>query len=385
MFNKRVLMAVGLVSGMLVGNNVVQAQDRQGTSIFVAPTYYMFGDSDISDTAGVAAGIGYKFSQHWGIEGSYIDLGETDLDLLGGTNLDLDIKGVRADLMYYFRESANRALPYLAFGAGNFDVDNDLPGIDSDDQTVLNIGVGVKKFITDNLSIRGDMRALRNVDESNTDLAFMLGLDYSFGKGAAGSGKSTKYAAVPDSDSDQDGVRDSQDACPNTPVGESVDASGCPVDSDRDGVADSQDQCTETPRGARVDEQGCQYIIKETVSVELEVLFDTDTAMVKSQYFPEIKKVAEFMTMFPSLKAVIEGHTDSRGADDYNDRLSQRRADAVLRVLVDEYGIDEDRIIAVGYGESKPRADNHGEAGWQQNRRVMAVLKAEVEKKATAD
>lgn len=385
MINKRVLMAVGLVSGMLVGNNVVQAQDRQGASIFVAPTYYMFGDNDISDTAGVAAGIGYKFSQHWGIEGSYIDLGETDLDLLGGTNLDLDIKGVRADLMYYFRESANRTLPYLAFGAGNFDVDNDLSGVDSDDQTVLNIGVGVKKYITDNLSIRGDMRALRNVDESNTDLAFMLGLDYSFGKGVTGSGKSTKYAEAADSDSDQDGVRDSQDACPNTPVGESVDVSGCPVDTDGDGVIDSQDQCNETPRGARVDEQGCQYIIKETVSVELEVLFDTDTAMVKPQYFPEIKKVAEFMTMFPSLKAVIEGHTDSRGADDYNDRLSQRRADAVLRVLVDEYGINEDRIIAVGYGENKPRADNQNEAGWQQNRRVMAVLNAEVEKKAYSD
>ena len=212
----------------------------------------------------------------------------------------------------------------------------------------------------------------------------MLGLDYSFGKAGKSSSKASQYAVANElnADSDGDGVNDSRDRCPNTPAGETVDASGCPMDGDGDGVADRQDRCPETPAGARVDEQGCQYIIKETVSVELEVLFDTDTAMVKPQFFAEIKEVADFMTMFPSLKAVIEGHTDSRGSEDYNDRLSQRRADAVQRVLVDEYGINEDRVIAVGYGESKPRADNRGESGWQQNRRVVAVLKTVVEKTA---
>ncbi len=384
MLNKRKSLAVGLLLLACAGLNSVYADNRQGVSVFVAPTYYMFGDNDISDTGGVAAGIGYKFSQHWGIEGTYIDLGETDLDLFAGSDLDLDIKGYRADLLYYFKETSSRALPYLAFGAGNFDVDNNLAGVSSDDQTLLNVGVGVKKYITDNLSLRGDMRALRNVDESSTDLALMLGLDYSFGKAGKSSSKASQYAVANElnADSDGDGVNDSRDRCPNTPAGETVDASGCPMDGDGDGVADRQDRCPETPAGARVDEQGCQYIIKETVSVELEVLFDTDTAMVKPQFFAEIKEVADFMTMFPSLKAVIEGHTDSRGSEDYNDRLSQRRADAVQRVLVDEYGINEDRVIAVGYGESKPRADNRGESGWQQNRRVVAVLKTVVEKTA---
>ena len=384
MLNKRKSLAVGLLLLACAGLNSVYADNRQGVSVFVAPTYYMFGDNDISDTGGVAAGIGYKFSQHWGIEGTYIDLGETDLDLFAGSDLDLDIKGYRADLLYYFKETSSRALPYLAFGAGNFDVDNNLAGVSSDDQTLLNVGVGVKKYITDNLSLRGDMRALRNVDESSTDLALMLGLDYSFGKAGKSSSKASQYAVANElnADSDGDGVNDSRDRCPNTPAGETVDASGCPMDGDGDGVVDRQDRCPETPAGARVDEQGCQYIIKETVSVELEVLFDTDTAMVKPQFFAEIKEVADFMTMFPSLKAVIEGHTDSRGSEDYNDRLSQRRADAVQRVLVDEYGINEDRVIAVGYGESKPRADNRGESGWQQNRRVVAVLKTVVEKTA---
>ncbi len=384
MLNKRKSLVAGLLLSACAGFNSAYADDREGVSVFVAPTYYMFGDNDISDTGGVAAGIGYKFSQHWGIEGTYIDLGETDLDVFAGSDLDLDIKGYRADLLYYFKETSSRALPYLAFGAGNFDVDSNLAGVGSDDQTLLNVGVGVKKYITDNLSLRGDMRALRNVDESSTDLALMLGLDYSFGKAGKSSSKASQYAAANelDADSDGDGVNDSQDRCPNTPAGETVDASGCPMDGDGDGVADRQDKCPETPAGARVDEQGCQYIIKETVSVELEVLFDTDTAMVKPQFFAEIKEVADFMTMFPSLKAVIEGHTDSRGAEDYNDRLSQRRADAVQRVLVEEYGINQDRVIAVGYGESKPRADNRGEMGWQQNRRVVAVLKTVVEKKA---
>ena len=149
MLNKRKSLAVGLLLLACAGLNSVYADNRQGVSVFVAPTYYMFGDNDISDTGGVAAGIGYKFSQHWGIEGTYIDLGETDLDLFAGSDLDLDIKGYRADLLYYFKETSSRALPYLAFGAGNFDVDSNLAGVSSDDQTLLNVGVGVKKYITE--------------------------------------------------------------------------------------------------------------------------------------------------------------------------------------------------------------------------------------------
>ncbi|MCB1662243.1 MAG: OmpA family protein [Pseudomonadales bacterium] len=374
---KRISALIGISALSLITANAAFADEGTGLNIFGGATHYLFGDNDISDTSGGVLGLGYKFSEHWGIEGTYIDLGNTEMDLIGGGDVDFDISGYRADLLYHFSETASGVVPYLAFGAGEFDIDPDLAGVSSDDQTFVNFGGGFKKYITDNLAFRGDLRAIRNTSESSTDLAMMVGLDYFFGS----RGKKAAPVAAP-LDSDGDGVYDDQDRCPNTPAGVAVDSNGCPLDSDGDGVYDYKDKCPNTPAGARVDEDGCQYVIKETVSVELEVLFDLNKAVVKPAFYEEIKNVGEFMKLFPSTNATIEGHTDSTGDDDYNQGLSERRANAVRQVLIDQHGVDASRIKAVGYGESQPRADNDTKDGRQQNRRVMAVIKTEVEKPA---
>ena len=365
---KRISALIGISALSLITANAAFADEGTGLNIFGGATHYLFGDNDISDTSGGVLGLGYKFSEHWGIEGTYIDLGNTEMDLIGGGDVDFDISGYRADLLYHFSETASGVVPYLAFGAGEFDIDPDLAGVSSDDQTFVNFGGGFKKYITDNLAFRGDLRAIRNTSESSTDLAMMVGLDYFFGS----RGKKAAPVAAP-LDSDGDGVYDDQDRCPNTPAGVAVDSNGCPLDSDGDGVYDYKDKCPNTPAGARVDEDGCQYVIKETVSVELEVLFDLNKAVVKPAFYEEIKNVGEFMKLFPSTNATIEGHTDSTGDDDYNQGLSERRANAVRQVLIDQHGVDASRIKAVGYGESQPRADNDTKDGRQQNRRVMAV------------
>ena len=69
----------------------------------------------------------------------------------------------------------------------------------------------------------------------------------------------------------------------------------------------------------------------------------------------------------------IEGHTDSRGSDAYNQKLSQRRAQSVIRYLAASFGIEEDRLLAVGKGEGEPLADNGTDSGRQKNRRVQIV------------
>jgi len=374
---KNIPMLAGAMALALSGAQNVAAEDGTGLNIFAGPTYQMFGDNDLDDTAGGVIGLGYKFAKHWGVEATYIHLSETDYDTPGG-DVDLDIDGYRADLLYYFNEKSNGVLPYLVFGGGEYDADIDQPGAGSDDQSFYNVGAGVKKYFHNNLALRGDIRAIRNTSESNTDLAFTVALDYFFGQ----RGSTTKVAAGP-ADSDGDGVYDDRDQCPNTPLGVSVDSVGCPLDSDGDGVYDYKDQCPNTPAGARVDEKGCQYVIEETVSVELEVLFDTDKAAVKPKFMEEMKNVAEFMKLFPDTEVTVEGHTDSRGDADYNQRLSQRRADAVRQVLIEKYGVAADRVNAIGYGETQPRASNETPEGMQQNRRVMAEIKTKVEKKAT--
>jgi len=112
------------------------------------------------------------------------------------------------------------------------------------------------------------------------------------------------------------------------------------------------------------------------VRVELDVKFDFDRDVVKQDSYGDIQNLADFMKEYGQTTTVLEGHTDSVGTDAYNQRLSERRANAVRKVLVDEYGVGGDRVNAVGYGESRPVADNATEEGRAINRRVEAEVEA---------
>ena len=112
------------------------------------------------------------------------------------------------------------------------------------------------------------------------------------------------------------------------------------------------------------------------VTIALNVEFDTDKAVVKDKYRNEIKKVADFMKTYPNTTAVIEGHTDNVDTAEYNQKLSDVRANSVRQYLIDNFGIKASRLTAVGYGLTKPIASNNTEEGRQKNRRVQAVIKA---------
>lgn len=111
-------------------------------------------------------------------------------------------------------------------------------------------------------------------------------------------------------------------------------------------------------------------------SIELKVLFDTNKSEVKPQYYPEVQRVADYMKQYPKTTATIEGHTDNRASDSYNLALSQRRVDAVKKVLIDHFGIPANRLNSIGYGKTRPIASNDTAEGRQQNRRVVAVFES---------
>lgn len=119
---------------------------------------------------------------------------------------------------------------------------------------------------------------------------------------------------------------------------------------------------------------------KETTKVQIEqpinveILFDFDSANIQPNYYPHLESVAAFMQQHPNVRAMIEGHTDSRGPAAYNKGLSARRADAVKQMLVTKFGIDVQRLSSVGYGESQPVSSNATAEGRQQNRRVIATV-----------
>jgi outer membrane protein OmpA-like peptidoglycan-associated protein len=106
------------------------------------------------------------------------------------------------------------------------------------------------------------------------------------------------------------------------------------------------------------------------------VLFDTASATLKPGANDALNRVAQFLQSQPNVKLRIEGHTDSRGSDSYNDALSQRRAEAVARALVSR-GVDSARIQAVGRGMQLPVASNDTAEGRQQNRRVELIFSNE--------
>ncbi len=168
-------------------------------------------------------------------------------------------------------------------------------------------------------------------------------------------------------DSDGDGVADYLDKCPNTPKGAPVDSKGCPLDSDGDGVYDYLDKCPDTLKGVSVDEKGCP------ISFNLNIEFDFNKADIRPIYHSNLKAAAGFIKKYPAQQILVAGHTDSKGTDQYNQALSQRRADSVRKYLIEQFGISADKLVAKGYGESRPIDTNETDAGRQKNRRVEVV------------
>lgn len=158
-----------------------------------------------------------------------------------------------------------------------------------------------------------------------------------------------------------------------------------PADSDGDGIVDADDQCPGTPAGQKVTAYGCAQT--EKLEIALNVQFASGKSEIDAKFTADLEKFAAFMTKHPETKAEIAGHTDNTGSEKMNTRISQKRADAVKKYLVDTLKVDQTRITAKGYGPSQPTADNTTPEGREKNRRVVANVKTEavVIKEATKE
>lgn len=110
-----------------------------------------------------------------------------------------------------------------------------------------------------------------------------------------------------------------------------------------------------------------------SVTFKGDFLFDVDSSAVQPGAYSEIDRIARVFTQYPDTKIRIEGHTDSTGSEEYNLHLSQRRAEAVKQLLASKI-VYPDRMTAIGYGESRPRAGNDTPYGRQLNRRVEIYI-----------
>ncbi|MDF7813371.1 OmpA family protein [Hymenobacter sp. YC55] len=173
-------------------------------------------------------------------------------------------------------------------------------------------------------------------------------------------------------DADGDGVADKNDKCPDTPAGTQVDATGCPlvVDADGDGVPDAQDTCPNTPAGTRVDANGCPLTIDPAVQkLEQPIRFQTNSTVITTSSYPKLNKMIQALKDHPEYSIRVIGHADSRGTDEYNQALSERRAASVKRYFTGKQ-VDPTRVVTEGRGESEPAAPNTSKKNMSQNRRV---------------
>lgn len=146
-------------------------------------------------------------------------------------------------------------------------------------------------------------------------------------------------------------------------------------DTDGDGVKDSKDYCPQTPLGASVDKNGCPLVMA------LDLKFDFDKATIsEKESIDNVKKLSDFMNKYPAYHANIVGHTDSKGSAAYNQKLSLKRA-AVVKKLIVKDGVKASRLSFEGRGESEPLFENINPFNRHKNRRTEVELTLPVEVK----
>lgn len=294
--------------------------------------------------------LGLRFGTY--VEDKFFDILEFGFERVNSADYenstsDTNINRFFVDIIKEYDINKDTALYALA-GMGFENIRN--PLFENEDDGFVQYGLGVKHWLNENFALKAEARHAITF-EGNNNLFYTLGFVIPFGK---------KEAPMP--------VVQEEKAEPAPVVVEPKQEEPKVVennDHDNDGVLNAEDKCPNTPAGVVVSEDGCVKLIR------LNVNFDFDKFAVKSAEMVKINQVIEFMKAHSDYSVVLDGHTDSKGSEAYNEKLAQKRADAVAAVLV-KNGIAQEKITANSFGELKPVATNDTEDGRAQNRRVDA-------------
>lgn len=306
---------IGMIGASLLATTLTAGANE---GLYMGPSmtgYYLDSDRVISghnDSMVGGLNLGYRFANDWALElGAGRDVSGDDMDV------------AKLDFIRWFGDDSASWRPYFVLGVSYFDL-NDAANVwpDEDYTTQGAIGLGFSKMVNSHWEFRSDVRLLHKIDggESGTnDGALNFALNYYFNAPAVAPVAAAEPAPAP-----------------------------APAPAAEPDV--------------------------RTITVRLNVEFEFDKAVVRAIYGDELQAIANAMKVHDDIELVLEGHTDFIGSDQYNQSLSERRAAAVKVKLVEMYGIAPSRISSVGYGESRPIADNNTDEGRARNRRVIGEL-----------
>ena len=351
---KKILMAVVAFSSVNA-ISVAQADDLVDKRWYVAPfgTFVQpAGDRDTDTGWGAGMGVGKMLNEHFNVElkGFYQGLNATN-----GTGR-WDMTGGTVDVQYFISRGAFS--PYTVVGLGGMNTTHDR---DSAAGFIGEAGAGLTYEVADNFLVRSDVRYRYNNNFDNhlqtgptefNDMVVNLGFVVPLGEKP----KAVVQVATP--------------VVAPTPKPVVVAAPDCStLDSDHDGVNDCNDQCPDTLAGVKVSIAGCWIV---------DVKFDNDKDIIKPQYFPNLDNVAKRIKEHPELVIEVQGHTSKTGGLKHNMQLSERRAAAVKKYLVD--GTKSPNLTTRGYGWTHPIDSNDTEAGRANNRRVQLEVNGQAQK-----
>jgi OmpA-OmpF porin, OOP family len=349
-----------------------------------AAKYFWDSERPLDDSNSLELGAELPVSDLISLEAWFSDF---DSDI---KNSGTEMEGNRYSLggLYHFSEDSLR--PFMSLGVSH----QELEATTKSDESLAYIGAGVKKYFDNNIVLRGELLAMNSLDYEDTDVGARIAIGYAFGRSASKAYVESTPAKEKTS-STSEGLKsaeqkDNSDASlepqaqPQVAPGAARQPSpqAVQVDSDSDGVLDHIDQCQNTDQAFKVDAKGCPVMLTQTVSIDMNVQFETNSAEISAASLPEIKEVADFMAQFEQTALTVEGHTDDRGRAAYNKSLSQKRADAVRQTLINTYKLDAQRVKAIGYGEQSPVADNSTAEGRAANRRVIGIVESTIQKAA---
>lgn len=368
------LMGFSLLSPWLQADSSVSETLTENPRYFFVNGTYIDTDNgrNVRNGTGFQGGFSIPLDKSWGVElNGFSHTFETGP--AGGT--DFYHRGGGADLVYNpWHRSAFTPFVLVGLGAAYNDV---TPNTRDKTTGYGNIGVGlVGGLIGDWLRGRIEGRVVYDTfEKGQVDYVFGGGLEFAVGvtreRVVRNEVEKTVYVEKPvEKTVYVDRVVEQVVEKPvevERVVEKVVERIVPPPDSDGDNISDDKDQCPGTLPGLVTNNRGC-VIGHQVVRLD-NVFFEYNSAVLTSASTAVLDNAALFLRQQPDMQVEIAGHTDSRGTDTYNQKLSQKRSESVVAALVNRQ-VAASRLTAHGYGESQPMSDNVTEEGRARNRRV---------------
>ncbi|HKM38242.1 MAG TPA: OmpA family protein [Thiopseudomonas sp.] len=319
-------LAIGSVLAVSSLGVFAQGQGAVEAEAF-AKRYFTDSYRNMDDGNLYGGSVGYFLTEDVSLNLSYGEYKRLNFDDRGPTG-SKKVRGSLSslDAVYHFGTPGVGLRPYVSAGMGHQSISNPPARSGRDHTTFANIGAGAKYYVTENVFAKVSVDGMHGFDNHQSEWMAGVGVGVNFGG-------STKVAPAPYVE----------------------------------------------PVAAPVEPVVYEEVEAESVRVELDVKFDFDKANVKQDSYSDIENLAEFMKQYPQTATTVEGHTDSVGNAAYNQKLSERRAGAVRDTLVNQFGVEANRVNAVGYGKERPVADNATSEGRAVNRRVEASVEAQAQ------